>query len=256
MDVSKPEFFRNSVFGLFLAVGTLAVGNVVDAQGLPGGPSPASELHVDPVTGDVYRRVTREVVRPVVDERIEREEKLVYRPETVKETRPEYSTTYKPVTEMKWMPYLQGRWNVFRQPAVAYRQVPETRWEARSEVINRTTTKTRWVPEKRTVEIPHRTVRYERTRQTDVELVAKAMPQPNAGSSVDPAIVARLQPLGSQATNAIAVANPGPPNRDSMQTGMPTKVLNPNGTFGVPPSPYGSGVGIATVPSGPIHFHR
>jgi len=249
MNVGKTELLRNLIVGLFITVGALAVADPVSAQ------APSGELQVDPATGDVYRQVTREVVRPVVDERIERQEKLVYRPETVKETRPEYSTTYTPVTETKWSPYLQGRWNLFRQPSVAYRKVRETRWEARSEVVNRTTMKTRWVPEKRTVEIPHRTVRYERTRHTDVELVARAMAPPRVQTNVDPAIVARLRPMPSAGPVTSVATNSTRPmgSRSSMQSGMQPQVLNRNSSLGAPLQPAAAGVGIATNPSLPVY---
>ena len=163
---------------------------------------------------------------------------VVYRPETVKETRPEFRTTFLPITEVKWMPYVQGRWNPFRQPTVAYRQVPKTRWEARSEVISRTTTQTHWVPEKRTVEIPHRTVRYETRQESDVELVARSMPRPAVTSTVDPAIVARLQPIppnGSQPAASMASARVDPFSRSESQSGMRTNVLAPATNYSTAP---------------------
>jgi hypothetical protein len=200
----------------------------------------------------------------VVVERVDRQETMVYRPETVRETRPEVRTTYTPVTQMRWMPYIEGRWNPFRQPTVAYRQVPETRWEARNEVINRTTTKTQWVAEKRTVEIPHKIVRHQRQRRTDLELVARGQPQPQVDSGVDPAIAARLRPLDSQphnpqlrpvqstttvASNTVGRMTSDPPRRSSMQSGMRTNVLTPANTVGTPLPPPSTASGIATVPS-------
>ena len=60
-----------------------------------------------------------------------------------------------PVVEYKWEPRVQGRWNPFRPPTVAYQHVPHTCWEARNEVVHRTNTRTEWVAERRTVEVPH-----------------------------------------------------------------------------------------------------
>ena len=127
----------------------------------------------DPATGIVYRQVTRSVERPVVETKIEQQEQTVYRPETVKETRPETKTVFTPVTEYQWQTYVQGRWNPFRQPTVAYKPVPQTRWEARSEVINRTQTRTQWVAEKRTVDVPHRIVRMDREQKVEYEVVGR-----------------------------------------------------------------------------------
>jgi hypothetical protein len=254
MNVLQTELLRLGALGLAVSLAATVATESATAQG------PSGDLHVDPQTGDLYRRTTRTITQPVVDERIEQREQTIYRPETVQETRPEVRTVYTPVTTMKWMPYVEGRWNPFRQPTVAYRQVPETRWEARSEVVNRTSTQTRWVAERRTVEVPHRTVRYETKTQTDVELVAKALPKPSVPSSnVDPQIASRLRPLepvgGSNqpvaaiASNTVGRMTSDPPRRNAMQSGMRTNVLTPAGSIGTPLPPVTSPVGVATVPA-------
>jgi len=254
MNVQKTELLRLGALGLAISLSTVAAVGTAKAQ------YPSGNLHVDPETGDLYRRTTRAITQPVVDERVEQREQLVYRPETVQETRPEVRTTYTPVTTMKWMPYVEGRWNPFRQPTVAYRQIPETSWQARSEVVNRTTTQTRYVAERRTVEVPHRIVRYETKYQTDVELVAKAAPRPKVGgSNLDPQIASRLRPLepvqGSSqpvaaiASNIVGQRTSDPPRRNATQSGMRTNVLAPTGAIGNPLPPVTSPVGIATVPS-------
>lgn len=257
MHVRKAELLRKTVLGMSVAAGFAIAVAPAMGQTPAMGHSPSGQ-YVDPETGDIYRTVTHQITQPVVDERIERQEQVVYRPETIKETRPEVRTSYLPVTQMKWMPYVEGRWNPFRQPTVAYRQVPETHWESRSEVINRTTMQTRWVAEKRTVEIPHRTVRYETKQKTDLQLVARRMPTPQVGSNIDPKIAARLRPLNQPdsttiasqpvtaiASNIVGRSTSEQPRRSSMQAGMRTNVLQPQGVLGTPaPS-----VGIATVPS-------
>lgn len=258
MHVRKTEMLRNTAATLVIAAGALVAPCGVSAQ------SPAGELQKDPVTGDIYRTYTQRVTRPVVDQRIERQEMVVHRPETVMETRPEFRTSYLPVTQMKWMPYVEGRWNPFRQPTVAYRQVPETRWEARSEVVNRTTTQTRWVAEKRTVEVPHQVVRYETTEHKGLELVARGMPQPRVGSNVAPEVAARLRPISSTdstftpqpvtaiASNTVGQATSEPPLRSSTQTGLRPQVLHPSNGLGTPLPQVGSTV-IATTPAFTIY---
>lgn len=257
MNVLKTEMLRNLVMALSFTAGLLAMMTTGWAQAPASALPPTSEFHVDPQTGDLYRKTTRIVQRPIIEERIEREERTVYRPETIKETRPEYKTTYLPVTKDKWVPYMQGRWNLFRQPTVAYRKIPQTRWEARSEVVQRTTTKTRWIAEKRTIETPHQFVRYEPTTQTDVELVARALAPPRIGTGVDPAIAARLRPLGSSTSSYSVASGPTRPptntasHRSPTQSGMPTNVMLPGSTTS--PLVPTTGVGVATVPPWTIY---
>lgn len=215
------------------------------------------DLRTDPQTGDVYRTIVRVVQRPVVDRRMEKQETTVYRPETVRQTKPEVKTTYMPVTEVKWQPYMEGRWNPFRQPTVAYRQVPETRWEARSEVVNRTTSETRWKPEKRTIEVPHETVRFESQQRVDYQLVSRGMPQPNVGGTATTAVASRLRPMDNSsvatqaqiASNTVGRHTSDQPRRSANQSGMRKNVLMPLGAPGARMLPGTSGIGIATVPS-------
>ncbi|KAA5540969.1 hypothetical protein FYK55_18875 [Roseiconus nitratireducens] len=246
MNVYKLQTVRASALCFLLAAGSAATGSA-HAQ------NASADLHTDPATGIVYRKILRNVQRPVVDQRIERQEQTVYRPETVVETKPEFRTSYIPVTSMKWRPQVEGRWNLFRQPTVSYQQIPETHWEARSEVVNRTTTQTRWVPEKRTVEVPHNVVRYESQQHVDYEPIARVMPHPSTGSSIDSSVAARLQPLESGTPIASLNQTQGhtasePPMRNSNQSGMATNVLIPAGHLGSPLTPGVSGVGIATAP--------
>lgn len=215
--------------------------------------------------GVLYRTVVRNIQRPVVDQRMEKEEKTFYRPETVRETKPQVSTTYVPVTEVKYRPYLEGRWNPFQQPTVAYRPVTETHWEARSEVVNRTTTETRWIPEKRTVEVPHSIVRYENEQQVEYQPIARVMPPPSVGGTANTAVASRLRPLSGTnqliaartsgvplaqvASNIVGRATSDQPQRSSTQSGMKKNVLIPSGAPGARMLPGTPGVGIATVPS-------
>lgn len=216
-------------------------------------------LQEDPETGNVYQKVTR--MQPVVEERIEQKQVTYYRPETVAVTRPELRTVYTPVTQMRWMPYVEGRWNPFRIPTVAYRQVPEMRWEARSEVVNRTSLDNRWVAENRTVNTPHRIVRNE--ARTEYRLVATGASRQTNRSNLDPKVASRLRPLDGPlvagapitrgpvttvASNQVGSRTSDPARRSPMQAGMRTNDLRPN-TFGSPLPAVTSGSNIATVPS-------
>lgn len=263
-------WIRTAIGTLAATCGTALLSEEAVAQSVNQG------LVKDSETGVVYQKRVESVQRPIVEQRVERQETTVYRPETVKKTQPEVSTIYLPITQVKWRPYVEGRWNPFRQPTVAYRQVPETRWEARSQVVDRTTYETRMVAEKRTIDIPHQIVRYQTEQRevlTPVDRLA-AKPAPPAG--VDPAVAARLRPLEPTdrlasrvnaqfassrsvptipappaamaiASNSVGRMTSDPPRRSSMQQGMRTNVLMPQNTYGsaLPPAPSN----IATVPS-------
>ena len=261
------------IFSLIIPVSTFVAITLcsvtANAQNRPG-------YFTDPATGIVYRQVTRSVDRPVVETTVEKQEKTVYKPQTVKETKPETQTVYTPVTEFKWQAELQGRWNPFRQPTIAYKQVPTTHWEARNQVINRTQTRTEWVPETRTVEVPHRIVRMEREQKVEYEAVGRVAPQQTNPNTASEAIASRLQPLAANTqiapTNRVATLPPSnfgtvvyppdtpriasslgrmtsdPPRRSSSQSGLRTSELYPS-----VPSGYGralppTGGGMATLP--------
>jgi hypothetical protein len=217
--------------------------------------------HTDPATGIVYQQITRTIERPVVETRIDQREETVYRPQTVTETRPETRSVYEPVVEYKWEPRLQGWWNPFQQPTVAYHHVPRTNWKLRQEVVQRTQTRTEWVAEKRTIEIPQKIVRIQREQKVDYEPVGQV-----AGGNA--ALVSRLrpldpgtavQPLGNSTHAAPRLAAstvgsvPGSSNqRSPSQTGVPATELYPSsGTVYGQPLPPAT-TGIATLPPAPI----
>ena len=157
---------------LFVAAAATASATITSpaqAQGSAG-------LYTDDASGIVYRKVTRTVERPVVETKVEQREQTLYRPQTVTETRPENRTVYTPVLQYQWEPRVHGRWNPFRQPTVAYHQVPRCHWEAQNQVVQRTNTRTEWVAEKRTIDVPQRIVRMEREQTVDYEPVGRVAP--------------------------------------------------------------------------------
>ncbi|WP_436717323.1 hypothetical protein U8335_10465 [Roseiconus lacunae] len=250
MNVSKAELWRQFAAGCVVAASAIVVSPVVNGQVV------GSQMKTDPETGDIYRETTRQVVRPVVDERMETQ--TYYRPETVKETRPEYRTNLTPVTQIRWMPYWEGRWNPFRLPTVAYRQVPVTHWEARSEVVDRTTYRTQYVAEQR--QVPHRITRYETNYEKDYQLVARGKDVPKISASV----ASRLVPMNSSSTvgipastvstptamvasNTVGRSTSAPPMRNSNQSGMRTHNLAPSDPYAAPGAAVPST--IATVPA-------
>lgn len=276
------SLFRFGKRDLAAMLALLSVGAVYCASGNAQAPNGnTSGLLTDPHTGIVYRQVSKMVERPVIESKMEKQNRTVYRPETVTETKPEARTVYTPVVEYKWQPRLHGRWNPFQQPTVAYHHVPETRWEARNEVVNRTETRTNWVAENRTVEVPRQLVRMQREQTTELEVVGKvALPTSQGPSN---AIASRLRPLDKNASVApinssrvastyntpvytapsysapqIAASTVGrmtsdPPRRGIGQSGMRANDLYPsNRVHGQALPPSTGGVGVATLPTLPF----
>lgn len=251
-----------SPIGYALTAAVMITPMTAQAEGRPG-------YFTDPNTGIVYRQVTRNVERPVVETKMESREQTVFRPQTVRETRPQTNTYYAPVTEYQWEARLQGRWNPFRQPTVTYKQVPKTHWEPRSETINRTQTRTEWVAEKRTVEVPHRYVRMEREQKVEYEAVGRVAPNGAAPNGPSEAIAKRLQPLASntqiQPINRVATLptvnqhtqvgtttlgrmTSDPPRRSASQGGMRGTELYPSVPTGYGRALPPANSGMATLP--------
>jgi len=231
-----------------------------------------SGYYTNPDTGIVYRQVTKTIERPVVETKVDKREQTIYRPETVTETKPETRTVYTPVVEYAWEPRMEGRWNPFKPPVVAYHHVPRTRWESRNEVVHRRSSRTQWVAEKRTIEVPQQFVRMEREQKVDYEPVGRVASPPNTTES---AIASRLRPLDPNTriaplANAIVQTPPtylppriaastvgqmqSDPPRSPSQTGMAVSDMSTGSGGGyrstLPPS--SSSNGIAGLPSLPL----
>jgi hypothetical protein len=230
-------------------------------------------LQTDPSTGIVYQPRTTTIERPVVETKMEQREQTIYRPQTVTESRPETHTTYSPVVEYEWEPRLHGRWNPFQRPTIKYHHVGRTRWEARNRVVNRTNTRTEYVAEKRTVEVPTRIVRMEREQKTDYVAVGRVAPKPTA-TGTNPSIASRLRPLENNETvqpmystpqiastqtysaPQVAASTVGrmtsdPPRRGLGQSGLRATTLTPS-THGQALPPASSGIGVAGLPALPL----
>lgn len=197
---------------------------------MPQSASAQQRLMQDPATGNVYRETTRTQYQPVVNETMQSHQQTRWQPQTTTETRPELQRNWYPVTQYKWMPYVEGRWNPFVQPRIAYRHVAETHWQSRDQVIDRTTTQTRWVPKTETVQVPHREVTYQAVPKTDYQLVQRGTP---AASNLPPSVASRLRPIdqGSSRIASVPVSNPLAGGRSEMQSGMPAERLLPSPTL-------------------------
>ncbi|MDG2222984.1 MAG: hypothetical protein P8L85_16510 [Rubripirellula sp.] len=235
-----------------------------------------SGYYTDDSTGIVYQKVTRTIDRPVVQTKVEQQQQTVFRPQTITETSPQTNTIYTPVLEYKWEPRVHGRWNPFQRSTVAYHHVPQTRWEARNQVVQRTSTRTEWVAEKRVIDVPRQFVRMERKQEIDYRPVGRVAPNssqiasgPNTGSpNINNEIASRLRPIDantriqplnstSVATTATAAARSVGPfgnvaqQRSSTQNGLPVTNLSV-GMPTRPMPPSNSSSGIATLPAPPV----
>lgn len=196
--------------------------------------------------GTVYQKVTQTIDRPVVETQIEKRNQTVYRPQTVTETTPRTRTIYTPILEYNWEPRVHGRWNPFQRATVVYHHVPRTRWEAKNEVVQRTSTRTEWIAEHRTIDIPKQVVRMQREEKVDYRIVGRVAP--NSTTSTTASIASRLRPIdpGTRFTpTSSAPRIAAQPQRSTSQGGIPATTLSPQMGVQGAPAP-------ATLPAPPI----
>jgi len=104
--------------------------------------------------GVTWRETRRKVEDRVPVSRMEERTETVYREEFTTEMRDTTRTAWVPVTEYRWEAFWVNRWNPLARPYVAYRQVPHTRWEKRTETVQEPVNARRLVPETRVVRRP------------------------------------------------------------------------------------------------------
>jgi hypothetical protein len=157
----------------------------------------ADEVRYYQENGITYRETRRVENRPVSETRYEDRERTVYRPRVVHETRTSYRTYHTPVTQYELKPYWIGRWNPFVQPVQAWRQVPRTHWEVRSEPIDVPVIRQEWVAEKQTYRVPVTTMRTEpREVISRVAVSGSGLNVPRYARKDAPPSVARRERIG------------------------------------------------------------
>jgi hypothetical protein len=104
--------------------------------------------------GVTYRETRQVVRRPVCETQFRPSTQTVYREEWTTELRSTQRTWWSPVTDYRCEAYWVGRWNPLVEPYLAYRSVPRTHWEQRTEVVQVPITCRRLVPETRSVQVP------------------------------------------------------------------------------------------------------
>ncbi len=234
-----------------------AVAQNAQASGGSGG-NTRPGLFVNDQTGHVYQKVTRTVERPTTETRMETRTETVYTPQVVTTRRPEKRTYYSPVVQYEWEPRWHGTWNPFRQPTLAYHPVARTRWQARSESVERTERHTQWVAEHRTREVPTLQSRIDRQTVVDYEVVGRLQNTPsrtavasNGGANLRPlrsdeAVIglpasSRRSPVGNSGVQIATSTS----SRGLQQSGIAPTVLS----GGAPArQPVYGGSTIATAP--------
>ena len=116
--------------------------------------SSADEVRYYEQNGVTYCETRRTVQQRVPDTVIRERPQTVYREQLSTEIEERARTYWTPVTEYRWEAFWAGRWNPFATPYQAYRYVPRTRWEKRTEVVQVPVTRRGVVPETRTVRTP------------------------------------------------------------------------------------------------------
>lgn len=242
------RIFSRVVFKLttlaFAVITTTSLCPTASGQGGAG-------FYTDPDTGIVYQKVIQTVERPVVETRISQREQTVYRPQMITETTPQKRIVYSPVVEYVWEPRVHGRWNIFKRPTVKYHHVARTQWETREEVIERTNTRTEWVAEKRTIEVPQQVVRMEREERTNFKVVSRPMPTLQSNPDVSAAIASRLRPIDSNPSIVPMNGSTRIASRNKIQGGLQPTNLAPSAPP-LMPSTSTTGSVIASGPTAPI----
>lgn len=252
VSVQRSYELREGLLRLGLPVVLLAAMTGGGACCLGNDPS---GLYTDPQTGTVYRKIRKTVERPVVSTANATRERTVYSPQTVTETRPHSRTVYRPVTEYRWEPRIHNRWNPFARPYIAYHHVPMTYWEAQKETVNRRTSRTEWVAETKTVEVPVTRRKIVRDEREFLEPVGTIRTQQPPGPSS--AIASRLRPLEeneSYVPGTAGASQPTTARTPSISAGRlasdpPGRSVGQRGQRAMDLSPGGSGFRALPPPS-------
>jgi hypothetical protein len=104
--------------------------------------------------GITYRETTQTSQRPVPQTTMQQRDYTYYRERYTTELQEVQRTYQVPITEYQWKPETHRTWNPFSPPYVAYRLVPQTRWETKSETVKIPVAKREVVPEKITQQVP------------------------------------------------------------------------------------------------------
>lgn len=108
----------------------------------------------DPTTGRFFYQQVVPVTVPTTRWENKTVTTTVQQPQWVSRTVPETQVVYQPQTTMTLEPYWKGRWNLFRQPTLAYRYKPVTNWQPTTVTNQRVVMTQTFVPQQQTIVVP------------------------------------------------------------------------------------------------------
>jgi hypothetical protein len=185
---------------------TLAFGAAAHAQ--------QSTTHETTPEGVTFKVTQQVVQRSIPTTEYQTHQQKVYRPQITTQYQSYQQTQLVPVTQYQWVARLNGRWNPFIQPYWTHELAPVTRWEARAVTMQVPTSRTDWVEEVRTVQVPVTTYRQAQ------ETIVHREPVSALPFATSPTSIASL-PVGSQQYQSDPPAEPSPwagrPNTDSVR---------------------------------------
>lgn len=165
--MSLPPVMRHLAILMLLAGVTLA----------PRGAF-AQEIRYVRRNGVLYQEQVCRRWRPVTQTTYQTIEQVVYREEVSTQQQEVTTVVRTPVVEYVWEPYLYGRWNPFRRPALAYRWVPRTVWREEVRKAKVPVTVRKLVPEKRIQRVPVVTQRWVPEEVVIARVAVQTAPSP------------------------------------------------------------------------------
>ncbi len=183
----------------------------------PGGPQVTEEM----ING-VKHQVTRHVVKTQMPVTVMQDrQQTVHTPKVSTETITHKQVYSVPFTQYEVVPVLQNRWNPFEEPYYTYETQLVTRYQEQVVDVQIPVSKTEWVTETKTVQVPVTEYRMgEREIVTRVALTGGETGKTFASTQPTTAAPASLQPL-TQSNNAIASQQPAA-NYPVQATQLPT----------------------------------
>lgn len=206
----------------------------------------ADEVRYYEQNGVTYQETRRKVQRPLVQTALTQQQQTVYRQQVSTEYRDVQRTYYVPITENRVQTYWHRRLNPFAPPYLAQKVVPVTRWELRGDVVKVPYTRTDYVPQVVTVQVPTSTQRM--VEDEIITRVAVGVPQA-------PATFVAAQPgigAGNTAVAASPYNNPAVAAQPARATTAPGNPLYSAPRNDLPPNTVRNFVGSApSTPSAP-----
>lgn len=144
-------------------------------------------------------RVTRQVVQQSIPTtEYQAREQKVYRPQVTTEYQTYAQTYMTPVTQYQWEPHLRNWWNPFGGAYWTHEYRPVTRWELRPGTVQVPMSRTNWVEETHTTQVPVTTYRTAQSEYIARQPIGPAAGSAVASSSTTSTNVASRLPVGGQ----------------------------------------------------------